>query len=72
MATAAGWDAAFKGDSEFLVDGRGFGPIHCPSADEGEIVAAGAAGAAVISAVAAAPDPALATRSLVRRMDGQA
>ena len=38
----------------------------------GEIVAAGAAGAAVISAVAAAPDPALATRSLVRRMDGQA
>ena len=38
----------------------------------GEIVAAGAAGAAVISAVAAAPDPALATRSLVRRMDGPA
>ncbi len=38
----------------------------------GEIVAAGAAGAAVISAVAAAPDPTLATRDLVRRMGGPA
>ena len=34
----------------------------------GEVVAAGAAGAAVILAVAAAPDPASATRNLVRRM----
>lgn len=37
----------------------------------GETVAAGAVGAAVISAVAAAPDPALATRNLVLRMGGQ-
>ena len=35
-----------------------------------EIVASGAAGAAVISAVAAASDPTLATRDLVRRMGG--
>lgn len=34
----------------------------------GEIIAAGAAGAAVISAVAGAPDPSLATRDLVGRM----
>jgi thiamine monophosphate synthase len=33
-----------------------------------EIVATGAAGAAVISAVAAAADPTLATRNLARRM----
>ena len=38
----------------------------------GEIAATGAAGAAVISAVAAASDPSRATRDLVRRMSGQA
>ena len=38
----------------------------------GEIAATGAAGAAVISAVAAAADPMRATRDLVRRMSGQA
>ncbi len=37
----------------------------------GEIAATGAAGAAVISAAAAAPNPTLATRELVRRMGGR-